>query len=170
MTKTIINFSLLFIVLVLAQAILFNRLDIFGVAVPLVFIYWIIKLPVNLNLNWTLIFSFLLGLSVDIFSDTPGMNALSCTLIAGLRLPILRLYLPREDDLTNPIPSIRTLGLAVFAKYSFTICLVYSALYYTIEAFTFFNAWRLVYSIIASTITTFIVVSALASLLNKERK
>lgn len=170
MTKTILNFTILFILFVLAQAILFNHLDIFGVAVPLVFIFWIIILPVNTGLNKVLILSFLLGFCVDLFSDTPGMNALACTILAGLRLPVLRLYFPREDDMTNPIPSIRSLGVGVFAKYSFTATLVYCALYYSIEAFSFFSIWRLVYSIIASTLTSFLIIFVIATLFNRDRK
>lgn len=170
MTKTILNFAFLFIVLVLAQAIIFNHLPIFGISVALIFVYWIMILPVNLGQNWVLTFSFLLGLTVDSFSDTQGMNALACTLTAALRLPVLRLYFPREEDMTNPIPSIRTLGIGIFTKYIFTVTLIYCGLYYIIEAFTFFNIWRLTYSIIASTLSTFIIIFALASLSNRERK
>lgn len=170
MTKTIIQFGLLFICLVLMQVILFNHLSLFGIAVPVIFIYWILRLPVNLSQNWVLTLSFLLGLTIDTFSDTQGMNALACTLLAGLRLPVLRLYIPREDELTNPIPSIRSLGIGVYAKYIFTGVLAYCILYYTIEAFSFFNIWRLTYSIAASTLSSFIIIFALSTLLYRQRK
>jgi len=170
MTKNIINFTILFIVLVLLQSILFNHIAIFGVAIPVIFIYWILILPTNLSLNWCLTLSFIMGLCIDTFSDTQGMNSLSCTILAALRMPILRLYFPREDDLANPIPSIKSLGLATFAKYIFTAILTYSILYYTIEAFSFFNLWRLAYSIIASTLSSFIIIFVIASLFNRERK
>ena len=105
MIKEILKFACLFVVLVLCQAVVFNHICLFGVAIPLVFIWFIIKLPFNLSLNWVLTFSFLLGLAVDVFSNTPGMNALCCTLLAVCRKPVVRLYVPRQDDMPNPEPS-----------------------------------------------------------------
>ena len=98
MAKEILKYLLLFVVLVVAQVVVFNHLCLFNVAVPLVFIYFIVKLPVNLSVNWAMAVSFLLGLMVDIFSNTQGMNALACTVLAAIRLPMLRLYFPREED------------------------------------------------------------------------
>ena len=51
MSKTIVNALLLLLVLVPAQAVIFNNLAIFGVALPLVFIYVLISLPVTLGTN-----------------------------------------------------------------------------------------------------------------------
>lgn len=82
MAKSILQFTLLFMVLVLAQVLVFNRLYLFNIAIPLAFIYFIMRLPVTMSLMWVLTLSFFTGLSVDIFSDTLGMNALACTLLA----------------------------------------------------------------------------------------
>lgn len=59
MTKTIIQFSILFIVLVLLQAMVFNNICLFNVAVPFVFIYFIVYLPLTLSTNWVLTLAFL---------------------------------------------------------------------------------------------------------------
>lgn len=104
MTKEILKYLLLFIVLVIAQVVVFNHLCLFNVAIPLVFIYLIIKLPVDLSVNWTLSVAFFLGLAVDIFSNTQGVNALACTCIAGLRLPVLRLYFLARRICRHPNP------------------------------------------------------------------
>ena len=145
MTKEILKYLLLFLILVVAQVIVFNHLCLFNVAVPLVFIYFIIKLPVNLPVNWALTFSFLIGLTVDIFSNTQGMNALACTILAAVRIPVLRLYFPREDDMTNPEPSLRTLGPGVYLGYPEPM------------------------RILASTLLTFIILLAFDSLTAKSR-
>lgn len=113
MSKTTLQFLLLGLILVLAQVIVFNHICLFNVAVPMVFIYLIFRLPITLSQNWTLTISFFLGLIVDIFSDTYGMNAVACTVVAMLRRPVLRLYVPREEDLTRPEPSMLSLGVGV---------------------------------------------------------
>ena len=109
MSKIALQFILLTIILVTAQVIVFNHISLFNVAVPMVFIYVIIRLPITLSLNWMVTIGFFLGLTVDIFSDTYGMNAMACTLLAMLRRPILRLYVPREEDLTKPEPTMMSL-------------------------------------------------------------
>lgn len=164
MARTILNFALLFVVLVLAQVVVFNHLYLFNVALPLVFIYFIIRLPVTMNLNWVLTVSFLLGLTVDIFSDTQGMNALACTIFATLKKPILRLYFPREEDLNDPEPSIKSLGLGIYVKYLITMSLVYCTLYFVIESFSFFNPVRLLLRIVCSSALTFLLILGIDSL------
>ena len=123
MSKTALKFILLGVILVLAQVVVFNHICLFNVAVPLVFIYLILRLPITLSLNWLLTSIFFLGLTVDIFSDTYGMNTLACTVLAMCRRPILRLYVPREEDLTRPEPSMYSLGTATYLKYLLTMTL-----------------------------------------------
>lgn len=160
MTKEILKFALLFIVLVLCQVVVFNHICLFGVALPLVFVYFIIKLPVTLGVNRLMTLAFLLGLAIDIFSNTQGVNALACTLLSVCRKPVLRLYVPRQDDLPNPEPSVRTLGAAVFMKYALTMAALYCTLFFAIEAFAFFNPLQMLLRIVCSTLLTFIIIMA----------
>lgn len=170
MVKTALQFILLYIVMVLAQVIVFNHICLFGYAVPLVFIYFIIKLPVTLSTNWVLTLSFLMGLTIDIFSDTQGMNALACTILGALRKPILHLYFPRDDEMPFPQPSFRSLGVSVYLKFIFSISLVYCALFFLIESFSFFNPLRLIIKIISSALLTFIIITAIDSLTSRRNE
>lgn len=165
MSKTTLQFLLLGLILVLAQVIVFNHICLFNVAVPMVFIYLIFRLPITLSLNWTLTVSFFLGLIVDIFSDTYGMNAVACTVVAMLKRPVLRLYVPREEDLTRPEPSMLSLGVAVYMKYLLTMTVIYCTLIFIIEAFTFFNPLQLVLRIVFSTILSMIIMLGIDSLM-----
>lgn len=160
MAKEVIKFALMFLVLTLCQVVVFNHICLFGVAIPLVFIYFVIKLPVTLGINWVYTLSFLIGLTVDILSNTQGMNALACTILAALRLPVLHLYLPRQDTISNPDPSVRTLGPAVFMKYASTLSVIYCTLFFIIEAFTFFNPLELLLKVAGSATLTFVIMMA----------
>ncbi|HXL01180.1 MAG TPA: rod shape-determining protein MreD, partial [Dysgonamonadaceae bacterium] len=51
-----------FVVLVLLQTLVLNRISVFGVAVPILYIYFLIKLPKNRNLFYVVISGFLMGL------------------------------------------------------------------------------------------------------------
>lgn len=170
MLKTVIQFFILYVLMVLAQVIVFNRICLFGYAVPLVFVYFIIKLPVTLHINWVLTVSFLLGLTIDIFSDTQGMNALACTVMGLMRKSVLHLYFPREDDMTSSQPSMRSLGVSVYLKYVFSISLIYCTLFFFIENFSLFNPGRLFIKIASSTLLTFIILTAIESLRSRRNE
>lgn len=170
MVKTALQFILLYAILVMAQVIVFNHICLFGYAVPLVFIYIILKLPMTLGVNWVLTISFLTGMTIDIFSDTQGMNALACTILGVLRRPVLRLYFPREDEMTSPQPSFRSLGYAVYLKYVFSISLIYCTLFFLIEAFSFFEPLRLLIKIASSALLTFIIIIAIDSLTSRRNE
>ena len=167
MAKTTLQFTLLFIALVLTQVLVFNRLYLFETALPLAFIYFILRLPVTMGAIGVMTLSFMTGATIDFFSDTAGMNALACTVLATLRLPVLRLYFPREEDLTNPEPSMRSLGAGVYMKYAMTMSLLYCTLYFVIEAFSLFNPLTLVLRILGSSVLTFIVIMCIDSLMNQ---
>lgn len=154
MTKNSLQLLLLTLILILAQVIVLNHVCLWGVAVPMAFIYVILRLPLTLHINYVLTFSFLLGLTVDIFSDTQGMNALCCTIAAALRKPVLRLYVVREDELGELMPSMRSLGTAVYIKYAVTMSLIYCTLIFVIESFSVFSIVMLLARIVFSTVLT----------------
>ncbi len=164
MSKTAIILTVLFLVLVPAQAVIFNNLILFNVAIPLVFIYLIISLPVTLSTNWAVTIGFITGLAVDIFSDTPGVNALACTTLAFIRKPVYHLYMSFDDDLSGQRPSISSMGPAAYMKYMLTMVFIYCVLVFSIEAFQFFNFRLLLMRTIFSTVFTFIIIYAIDSL------
>ncbi|MDE6278610.1 MAG: rod shape-determining protein MreD [Paramuribaculum sp.] len=170
MTRTSLYFLLLSIILLLAQGIVFSHVCLFGVAVPFVFIFVPITLPLTLNRNWVITIGFIMGMIVDIFCDTPGVNALAATLMSASRSSILRLYFPHEQDLTDPCPSIKSLGLSVFLRYLVTITLLYSMIAMIADSLTFFNILHIVSGIAGSTILSSALLLALDYLTSTQRR
>ncbi len=163
MTKTIAQFVFLFIALVIAQVVIFNNLVLFSVAVPLTFVYIIISMPVTWSTNWSITAGFLLGLAVDIFSDTQGMNALCCTLLAFMRKPMFHLYVQRDEDLSGLRPSMRNMDTTAYLKYMFSMVLVYCVMAFTVDAFSMFSVVRYLLRILCSTAYTFLILYAIDS-------
>ena len=108
-------------VLIIIQVLICNHIMLFNVAMAFIFIYMIIRLPVDLKTDWLLTWAFFSGLVVDIFSDTPGVNALACTLLAIIKKPMLFAYVPRDDRTKNITPSLKELGFSVYGKYLLTM-------------------------------------------------
>lgn len=82
--------SLRFVIAVLAQVLICNHIDFLGYIDPLVYIYFILLFPFNANRSFFLVAAFLLGLTIDIFSDSGGANAAACVIIAYIRPFVLR--------------------------------------------------------------------------------
>ncbi|MEO8515865.1 MAG: rod shape-determining protein MreD [Flavobacterium sp.] len=74
-----------FILLLAAQVVIFNNIDLFGFINPYPYILFILLYPVNSNRSGLLIASFLLGLTVDLFTNSGGVHATACLVLAYLR-------------------------------------------------------------------------------------
>lgn len=170
MSKDILLFTTLFVVMILVQALIFNHIVLFNVAVPLVFIYFIIRLPISLPTGWLLTFSFLLGLFVDIFSDTPGVNALGCTLLAAMKRPVFFAYVPRDDKTKEAEPTLDTLGWVPYCKYLLSMTGIYVLLAFSIEYFNFASVKSVAVMTLASTALTFVLLLALDCLIVRKRE
>lgn len=170
MTRTNINLFLTTLLLIIAQAVVFNHICLWGYAVPLVFLYPLLKLPVTISREWAYTIGFVIGLIIDIFSDTPGMNALSCTLLMVLRRPVFRLYVPRNEDLPNPYPSINSLGSFTYGKYVLTMTLIYCTILFFIEYPSVDHLPKTLLTIVASTLLTTLIILCIDSLTLRREK
>lgn len=97
MNNVLVTNGLRFVFLVLIQVILFNHINLFGYVNPLIYISAILLFPIKKNKTALLLYSFLLGLSVDFFSNSGGINAAATVFIAFIRLPVLEVILGRSD-------------------------------------------------------------------------
>lgn len=170
MGRHILMNVILLIVLVTAQVLICNHIMLFNVATPFIFIYLIVSLPMDLKTDWLLTWAFVAGLLVDLFSDTPGLNALSCTVLAVAKRPVLYAYIPRDDHTKNVVPSLYSLGFAVYAKYLLTMSAIYCALVFTIEYFNFAAVKDIVIMSVSSALFTFLLLLATDSLIISRRE
>ena len=110
-----------FVVLVLIQVLILNNIHFLRIATPFLYLYFIIKMPVGTSRDLVVLFSFLLGLVIDMFSNTPGMHAAACTLAGFIREPLIRFFMGK--DLPEGIyPSYKTFGYGGFFRYVLSFC------------------------------------------------
>lgn len=163
MTSDIIRRLVLFLVLFLVQVLVFNHIHLFGCVTPLLYIYMVIPLPRNYPRWAALLWGFLLGLGVDIFSNTPGVASASLTATALLQPYILELFLNRDSD-SDLIPSIRSLGPLRYGIFSLILSMTYSILFFTLETFNFFNWLLWVTSSVGSGLVTWLFILVIDNL------
>jgi len=151
-----------FIALVLVQVFIFNNIHLTGYGlVPVIYILYIILLPFETP-NWlVIILAFLIGLSIDIFSDTLGLNAASSVLIAFIRPGILNYLAPRDDYEIGSFPRIYYQGVMWFLKYASSLVVIHQIAYYFLESFSFENFFIILFKIFIASIISlmFIIIS-----------
>jgi rod shape-determining protein MreD len=164
-----IKYFLLFLGMIFLQVIVFNKIHLFGVATPLIYIYFILKLPFDLNRNTVLVLSSLLGLSVDLLSSTIGLNMLACTVIGFIRYYFMRLA--PQDLLPHSSPSLYSFGFGFFFRYVIIMMLAHHSVLFFAESFSLFDLSHVLLRIGGSSLFTLIMIFAFEFLIpNKNKK
>jgi rod shape-determining protein MreD len=137
MVINLVKYLLIFVVSVLLQVLIFNNLLIARVITPFFYILFITLLPFNTPRSLLLLLSLALGLTIDMFTNTPGVHASASLLIGFLRPGILELISSRETLESVSAPRIKNMGLQWFAGYTAFLVIIHHLFLFFIEAFTF---------------------------------
>lgn len=129
-------YILFFIVVVLLQVLFINNLQINGFIIPYFYVLFILLLPVNIPRFLLLFLAFILGVTIDIFSSTPGIHASATVLIAFIR-PFMIDTSNLEDQDKGIIPSMQNFGFQWFLKYAVVLILIHHFFLFFIEVFSF---------------------------------
>ncbi|WP_347174227.1 rod shape-determining protein MreD [Polaribacter uvawellassae] len=90
--------AFLFFLLLLLQVFLLNNVLFLGYINPYLYVAFVIFYPLKKERYLFLFLSFLLGLSIDFFSDSGGINAFSLLFIAYIRLFLVRVIFKKTEQ------------------------------------------------------------------------
>lgn len=147
-----------FIALVLIQVFILNNIRINGYINPYLYVLFILLLPFETPGWLLLISSFFLGLSIDIFTHTPGMHTFAAVFMAFCRPGVIRLISGRKGIEAGMKPGIKDMGLQWFATYSFFLILLHHILFFFLEVFRMNELLQTLYRIMLSTIASLVLV------------
>ena len=159
MINNILRSILYFVVFVMFQVLFFNNIHYLRIATPFLYLYCIIKMPIGISRSGVLIFSFITGLIVDMFSNTPGMHAGACALVGLLREPLIH-FLQGEDIAAGLYPSYHSFGYAGFIRYVALFVFIHHVTLFLLEALTLFDPLFLLIRVGASVLMTILSICA----------
>ena len=96
MINNLLRGFIYFVVFVLIQVLVLNNIHFLRIATPFLYLYFIIKMPVGSSRTQVVFFSFIAGVVIDTFSNTPGMHAAACTLAGFCREPLIRVFMGKD--------------------------------------------------------------------------
>jgi len=161
MFQTILTRIGWFLALLLLQVFVFNHVHLWGYATPLPYVFFLLILPAATPRWLYVLLGFAMGLVLDLFTNTPGMAAASMSLVGLLTPILLRAMHKVDDDDENFLPSARTMKWGNFIRYALFLTFTNCALFFLLEAFTFFDWVALLLNILGSTFISTLIIAAL---------
>jgi len=154
--KYIIRLLLLLVIQVIILLNAFQDTEIGRYINIFLYVIFILLFPVNTRTVFLLFISFVLGLLVDLFYQTPGIHASALLVVAMLRNTVLYFIAPREKYDSNAIPSVKRYGWQWYIQYIGIMSFVFCSYYAVVESFTVANLHIVLLRAFLSTVATVI--------------
>lgn len=153
----ILSYGFAFVVYVLLQGLVLNHINFLGEFNPYLYVLFILHLPTGCNRTLVQVLAFLLGLSIDFFSGTIGVNAGATLLLGFLKPHMDNTFSPREDN-KMIVPGFRSYGMNTFIQYASILVLVHHLALFALSAFTFDKLPYVLLKGVCSTLFTLLLI------------
>ncbi len=143
-----------FILLLAAQVLIFNRIDLFGFINPFPYVLFIILYPVNGNKSGLLAASFFLGLLMDMFWNSGGVHAAASLILAYYRPSIFKF----SFGLSYEYQTVKLNDVLSPERFSFILIAVvlHHVVLFTLEIFNISFLWDIMVRTVLSTVFTIV--------------
>jgi len=163
----------IFVLLVLFQKLIVDKLPFSTYISPEVYLMFILILPFKYATIKSMLWAFALGLTIDLCSfGVLGLHIIPLVGLAYLRPQLLKMVSAANNIESIQAPSIKTLDFRPFLTYITLSTFCYLALLFCLDNFGFHNLPQLLLRILLSTIVTtlFIVVMQYAFIGTQQNK
>ncbi|MAZ58395.1 MAG: rod shape-determining protein MreD [Flavobacteriales bacterium] len=143
----------LFFFVILIQIFILNNIQFSGYINPYYYIIFILTIPHKTNKISNLILSFLIGFTIDIFSNTYGAHAFACVLISYLKIIWTNRFNNKDAE---ELLEITKLSFQKFVAISTIFIAIHHFTIFLLERFTFLAIWEILGATITTTIFTLI--------------
>lgn len=157
-----------FVILVLVQVVILNHINFLGYINPYLYILFIVLYPIKNNRLLFLLFSFLLGLTIDMFSDSGGVHAAACVSIAYLRPLILKWSFGSAYE-HNSI-KFNTIEFGTKLLYISILTLIHHSILFLLEVFNFSEIILTLQKTLFSSIFTILLCTIVTIIFSKRSK
>lgn len=144
----------LFVVTVLLQIFLFDNLSVSVYLNPLIYVAFIVLLPLDTPPAVLLGAGLVTGVVMDASMGAAGINTVATLPIAFLRPAFMNLLCGRENVREGGIPSPERLGRRKFIDYLVLMILVHHTIFFLLEALSWSHLLQTSIRIVVSSLVT----------------
>ncbi|MET1258972.1 rod shape-determining protein MreD [Flagellimonas sp. DF-77] len=155
-----------FLLLVLAQILVFNHMNFMGYINPFVYILFFYWYPIHENRALFILAGFALGFTIDLFSDTMALHSIAAVTLAYARPVILRFCFGANYEFqgftfrnTTRLQRITFLGI---------LTVLHHTLFFSFEILSFSHILLILNKILFTSVVTFLICMLLGSLFAKD--
>lgn len=158
---TLLINTLRFVLLVLIQVFFLKNTGYYNLATPHLYILFILLLPFETPNFVLFTVSFLLGLTIDVFYDTLGLNAAACTVLALVRILYISVTVEKQGFDNEPEPRMGLMGFRWFIFYASILTFFHHLVLISFEVFRFSDVpYILLRVFLSSAFTIFLILVA----------
>lgn len=170
--STLVKNILRFILLILIQFFVLDRVHLNYVVTPYIYILFIFWMPFKFSRSLQMIVAFLLGFALDSFRHNPGFHASACVLIAYLRPFLINILIPHEGADTNyEEPSLKSMGgFMPYLVYAGLLTLIHNSWLFFLEALQFGSFWEFIIKTVFSTLISLVLIIITELLFSRKQK
>jgi hypothetical protein len=158
MNSLVFKYITRFVVLVLVQVFVLNKIQFSGYINPYLYVLFILSLPFTTPKGLLLVLAFLMGLSIDFFSGMLGIHAAATVFMAYLRPGIIKLLGVKDDVSPELEPSVAKFDFLWYLTYSFILVFLHHLLLFYLEIFRFSEFFSTMGRVVISTVFTVTII------------
>lgn len=162
-----LNSVILFFFLLFLQVFVLNNILFLGYINPYLYIAFVFVFPLNENRFPFLLYSFLLGLFIDFFSDSGGVHAFSILFIAYTRLFFVKFYF-RKISTDYAFFKLKSEPFGKVFNYVVTLTIIHHLIYFSLINFSLHNLSEVLLNTLFSSIFTLLLYFIGSSIFLKE--
>ena len=136
---------------------------------PMIFSFFILRLKLETNVIRILIYSFLMGMTIDVFRDTIGLNTAALLVVGITRSYYLSIISARDDFESTLYLNFFTLGLVRFSLYFGLSIMTHHLMFFLLEEFSFVNFFSLLFKSFVNTAFALLILVFLQYLLIQKK-
>jgi hypothetical protein len=157
-----IRYTILFLVVALLQSLVFNQAQISVWLNPLVYVAFVMLLPMRTPSIVVLMCGLLAGVSMDLISGLAGVNTIASLATAYFRPLMLKPVIGEEAYADGGIPAPRIIGVYKFVAYATLFVMIHNLLYFSFEAMTLSYFYLILLKVLLNGIISALLVTLIA--------
>lgn len=147
-----------FISVLLIQVLLIDQMPLSAYIRPAFYIYFLLCLPVSFPRWIELLVGFVVGITMDCFSNTLGLHAFCCVLTTYLRPLLIQLFVSEEDRKAGLTSSLSLFGWNTYLKLSSILVVIHHCVLFSMESFSLTGWWQTIIRIVVSSIICLLLI------------
>ena len=148
----------MFIGVVLLQIFLIDNISLGIYFHPLIYVAFIILLPLDMLPVWVVLLSATLGLTMDMMTGMCGLNVIAATATGFARMAIIGFTSGLNTGVDDTIPALYRLPQKNLLTYIILMVLMHSIIYFVMESLSMAHMFHTLLRIVVSDVVCVVIV------------